>query len=343
MATDADNCVVTKVIVEGGELCGLKDLPQHRAFSPEERFRIRSEQQNKMKFTLFSAVLFSIAWMSVVGTGDVRPVDCCYSLTDIKPPVVNIVKYDMQDPALCGIRAVRFYTKKNKVVCSDPESKYAKRAMYIVDGRTATTPTICYTSTTNTIPAVTTTNKTPGKNTETIKGNGGPESCCNFVTTTTIPVKSILKNHIKSRSKKGLRRFQAGYTDITMDSSTNERRKYSGQIGEGVKTLSLGMDECCRNRFYTKKNKVVCSDPESKYAKKAILPPHRPLNHLLRRRPLSETLEWSLAENGAFHDSVWSSSRKARIVQLSPRHPSASHQAVSVNRASCCPVQQRAE
>jgi len=42
--------------------------------------------------------------------------------------------------------------------------------MDIVDARTATTPTICYTSTTNTIPAVTTTNKTPGKNTETIKG-----------------------------------------------------------------------------------------------------------------------------------------------------------------------------
>jgi len=53
------------------ELCGLKDLPQHRAFSPEERFRIRSEQQNKMKFTLFSAVLFSIGWMSVVETGEI--------------------------------------------------------------------------------------------------------------------------------------------------------------------------------------------------------------------------------------------------------------------------------
>ncbi|XP_039510555.1 uncharacterized protein LOC120465049 [Pimephales promelas] len=298
-----------KVIVESGELCWLKDLPQHRPFSPEERFRIRSEQQNKMKFTLFSAVLFSIGWMSVVAegdppscclsvtdtripfenivkydmqdpplcriravrfytkknkvvcsdpeskyakramdivdgrttttpticytsttntipavtipnkrpgtktetfTGDRPPPSCCFTVTNTKPPLEYLVKYDMQDPALCGIRAVRFYTKKNKVVCSDPESKYAKRAMYIVDGRTATTPTICYTSTTNTIPAVTTTNKTPGKNTETIKGNGGPESCCNFVTTTTIPVKSILKNHIKSRSKKGLRRFQAG-------------------------------------------------------------------------------------------------------------------------------------
>jgi len=59
------------VIVESGELCWLKDLPQHRPFSPEERFRIRSEQQNKMKFTLFSAVLFSIGWMSVVAEGEV--------------------------------------------------------------------------------------------------------------------------------------------------------------------------------------------------------------------------------------------------------------------------------
>jgi len=59
------------VIVEGGELCGLKDLPQHRPFSPKEGFRIRSEQQNKMKFSLFSAVLFSIGWMSVVVTGEI--------------------------------------------------------------------------------------------------------------------------------------------------------------------------------------------------------------------------------------------------------------------------------
>jgi len=51
------------------------------------------------------------------------------------------------------------------VVCSDPKSNYAKRAMDIVDGRKTTTPR--YTSTTNTIPAVTATNKTPGKKTET--------------------------------------------------------------------------------------------------------------------------------------------------------------------------------
>jgi len=57
---------------------------------------------------------------------------------------------------------------KNIVICSDPESKYAKRAMDILDKKMTTTPTICYyTSTTNTIPAVTTTNKTPGKKTET--------------------------------------------------------------------------------------------------------------------------------------------------------------------------------
>lgn len=60
-----------KVIAGGGELCGLKDLPQHRPFSPAESFTIRSEQQNKMKFSLFSAVLFSIGWMSFVATGEI--------------------------------------------------------------------------------------------------------------------------------------------------------------------------------------------------------------------------------------------------------------------------------
>ncbi|XP_077077916.1 uncharacterized protein LOC143731141 [Siphateles boraxobius] len=153
----------------------------------------------------------STRWMGVVVTGDDgRPINCCLTVTNTRIPVENIVKYGMQDPPLCHIRAVRFYTKRSIVICSDPDSKYAKRAMAIVDGRTAIKPTIHYTSTTNTIPAVTTTNKTPETKTETSTRNGGPESCCNIVTTTTMPVKSLLKIHIKSRGKKGLRRFQTG-------------------------------------------------------------------------------------------------------------------------------------
>jgi len=39
--------------------------------------------------------------------GDVHPPSCCFTVTDTRIPVENIVKYDMQDTALCGIRAVR--------------------------------------------------------------------------------------------------------------------------------------------------------------------------------------------------------------------------------------------
>lgn len=155
--------------------------------------------------------------MSVVASGnDRRPGTCCLTVTNTRVPVENIVKYEMQDStAICTLRAVRFHTKRSITICSDPDSKWAKRAMNIVDGRTTAKPTMCYTSTTNTIPTVTTTNKTPGTQTETSTRNGGPESCCNNVTTT----KSILKNSIKSRSKKRLHKFQARVWQIKQKSS----------------------------------------------------------------------------------------------------------------------------
>uniref|UniRef100_A0A9J8BE94 Chemokine interleukin-8-like domain-containing protein n=1 Tax=Cyprinus carpio carpio TaxID=630221 RepID=A0A9J8BE94_CYPCA len=154
------------------EHCGLKDLPQHRPFSPAECFRIRSEQQNKMKFTLFAAFIFSVGWMSVVeAVVDGPPTHCCNTVTTITIPAANIVDYFIQGSVLCPVRAVRFLTKKNIVICSDPDSKWAKKVMGIVVRRKTTTPsqkpTTCYTSTTNVSPTVTTMNKTPGTETET--------------------------------------------------------------------------------------------------------------------------------------------------------------------------------
>uniref|UniRef100_A0A8C1JNF0 Uncharacterized protein n=1 Tax=Cyprinus carpio TaxID=7962 RepID=A0A8C1JNF0_CYPCA len=120
-----------------------------------------------MKFILFTAILFSIWWILVGGP----PIPCCYTVTPIMIPAANIVDYFIQEPVLCPVRAVRFLTKKNKVICSDPDSKWAKKVMDIVDRRKTTTPsqkpTMCYTSTTNVNPTVTTRNKTPGTETET--------------------------------------------------------------------------------------------------------------------------------------------------------------------------------
>uniref|UniRef100_A0A8C2QAD3 Chemokine interleukin-8-like domain-containing protein n=1 Tax=Cyprinus carpio TaxID=7962 RepID=A0A8C2QAD3_CYPCA len=82
-----------------------------------------------MKFTLFAAFIFSVGWMSVVEAA------------------ANIVDYFIQEPVLCPVRAVRFQTKKNIVICSDPDSKWAKKVMGRVDRRKTTTkPTTCYTN-----------------------------------------------------------------------------------------------------------------------------------------------------------------------------------------------------
>ncbi len=63
----------------------------------------------------------------------------------------------------------RFHTKKNYVICSDPDNNWAKKIMKIVDGRLTTKPspnTMCYTRTTNMIPTKATTDETSGTETE---------------------------------------------------------------------------------------------------------------------------------------------------------------------------------
>lgn len=160
------------MIAEGGELCGLKDLPQHRPFSPAESFMIRSEQQNKMKFPLFAAILFSIGWMSaVVAVHDGPALSCCLSVSKTKIPVEDIKNYSMQAAPPCPIRAVRFHTMKDKTICSDPNDSWTKKAINHVDKMNSQKhlkePIRCYTSATNLIPTRTSINKRPGTETET--------------------------------------------------------------------------------------------------------------------------------------------------------------------------------
>uniref|UniRef100_A0A673KM83 Chemokine interleukin-8-like domain-containing protein n=1 Tax=Sinocyclocheilus rhinocerous TaxID=307959 RepID=A0A673KM83_9TELE len=79
---------------------------------------------------------------------DGRPVPCCLTVSGTNIRADYIVRYTMQDQPLCPIRAVRFHTKKNKVICSDRDNNWAKNAMRIVDGRKKTKPsqkpTMCY-------------------------------------------------------------------------------------------------------------------------------------------------------------------------------------------------------
>ncbi|XP_048020979.1 uncharacterized protein LOC125251966 [Megalobrama amblycephala] len=141
-----------------------------RPFSTEESLTIRREQRDKMKSSLFSAILFCIGWMSVVVTGDDRPPDCCLTVTNTRVPVKNIEDYEIQESTgVCAVRAVRFITRKGINICSDPDDSWAIRAINEVNCRKNKEPcvksTTCFTSTTNMIP--TTTHKTPVTETET--------------------------------------------------------------------------------------------------------------------------------------------------------------------------------
>lgn len=113
----------------------LKNLPQHRTFIPIKNSTIRSLKENKMKFTLFTAILFSMGWMSIEVSDDGPAPFCCFTVSNTRTPVGNILDYIIQDVVTCPVRAVRFHTRKNKIICSDPDDSWTKKAMVMVDRR----------------------------------------------------------------------------------------------------------------------------------------------------------------------------------------------------------------
>uniref|UniRef100_A0A671QD41 Chemokine interleukin-8-like domain-containing protein n=1 Tax=Sinocyclocheilus anshuiensis TaxID=1608454 RepID=A0A671QD41_9TELE len=76
-------------------------------------------------------LLLLLLLLSFKNIGDGRPVPCCLTVSRTNIRAEYIVRYTMQDQPLCPIRAVRFHTKKNKVICSDPNNNWAKNAMRI--------------------------------------------------------------------------------------------------------------------------------------------------------------------------------------------------------------------
>uniref|UniRef100_A0A9J7XY07 Chemokine interleukin-8-like domain-containing protein n=1 Tax=Cyprinus carpio carpio TaxID=630221 RepID=A0A9J7XY07_CYPCA len=55
--------------------------------------------------------------------------NCCLRVSKTKISVEAIMNYSMQAAPPCPIRAVRFHTKKNKTICSDPNEGWAKKAI----------------------------------------------------------------------------------------------------------------------------------------------------------------------------------------------------------------------
>ncbi|XP_043112327.1 uncharacterized protein LOC122357116 isoform X2 [Puntigrus tetrazona] len=167
--------------------------------------------------------------MSVVLAEDGPPRDCCIAVYNTRISPENILSFTSQDTALCPVEAVRFLTRFNKVICSDPESIWAKRVMKIVIMRTTTTSAMCSTITTNTSPNTVTTDITSGTDTEISTSDGRTADCCTTVTNIKLPVENIVHYDMQEAN---LCLFRA-------------------------------------IRFHTIRNIIICSDPDSIWAKKA--------------------------------------------------------------------------
>uniref|UniRef100_A0A8C1VRD8 Chemokine interleukin-8-like domain-containing protein n=1 Tax=Cyprinus carpio TaxID=7962 RepID=A0A8C1VRD8_CYPCA len=57
----------------------------------------------------------------------------CLTTTDTKVPLKNLLSYTIQSKPLFSVDAARFLTIKRKIICSDPSSSRAKKAMSYLD------------------------------------------------------------------------------------------------------------------------------------------------------------------------------------------------------------------
>ncbi|XP_030630505.1 eotaxin-like [Chanos chanos] len=91
-------------------------------------------------------------------TAGVIVVPCCQKTSHTKVELEKLVSYKFQDRPLCALRAVKFTTIKGIVICSDPSTKWAKRAMkYLDEKRKSPLRTTTMATTTTTATATTTT------------------------------------------------------------------------------------------------------------------------------------------------------------------------------------------
>ncbi|XP_062848897.1 eotaxin-like [Trichomycterus rosablanca] len=87
-----------------------------------------------------SLVCFCIAaGFSSIAAGFGPPQTCCMRLSDEKVQLKHVKSYRRQERGICPVTAVVFYLDNEQSLCSDPESKWAKRAMQKIDKETKTT------------------------------------------------------------------------------------------------------------------------------------------------------------------------------------------------------------
>ncbi|XP_051772354.1 integumentary mucin C.1-like isoform X2 [Ctenopharyngodon idella] len=158
--------IVNYEIQEPTGICAIRAV----RFHTRKGLNICSDPDDSWAKRAMESVDRRMTGRRTISEGQDRPPTCCLKVTNTRIPAENIVSYDIQESTgVCAPRAVRFHTRKNKIICSDPDSDWPKKIMKIVDGRTTAKTSIkpkCFTSTTNMIPTTTTTNKTPKTETE---------------------------------------------------------------------------------------------------------------------------------------------------------------------------------
>nr|ACQ58878.1 C-C motif chemokine 3 precursor [Anoplopoma fimbria] len=91
-----------------------------------------------MRFSLvLAALLCFVTWMSAVHATHAPVASCCLGRSDTKVHPKNILDYYYQDEGACKITAIVFLTKGGSRICSDPNSKWAKRVILKVDEKKA--------------------------------------------------------------------------------------------------------------------------------------------------------------------------------------------------------------
>lgn len=224
-----------------------------------------------MKFNQFAAFLFYKLWM-ISGNeqqvyGNERPPDCCLTVKNIRIPAENILAYSIQEAPSCGIKAVKFYTKKNRIICSDPNSDWAKTVIQKLCLTPAHKNIECHA---NSVQTTTATHKIPGFTL--LPTENGPDSTDNK---TSVHHSSRLNKIFRPRKKKVLRKIQMGVSRMQEDGPPVSCCRL-GDIRphlDKILNYTIQTEEMCSIRavlFQTVTGKTLCSDPESSWTKSAM-------------------------------------------------------------------------
>ncbi|XP_055041572.2 C-C motif chemokine 13-like isoform X1 [Misgurnus anguillicaudatus] len=90
---------------------------------------------------IFIACLALFALYSVANSEYANgPDKCCFSYSNMRIPVKQIVGYQTTVPA-CINKGIIFFMQSGNEICADPNERWAKRMKKLVDARTPTNMT----------------------------------------------------------------------------------------------------------------------------------------------------------------------------------------------------------